>query len=403
MTDAGDINDQSFNQQAWEALQFIQSGSNPNVDVFKPKDTSVEELYKAYIKAEQAGKKYIFANGYLHQPAIYKYNKEKDDNKITIKDRLKFFLIDEDYFIENKDQPNKETHKNVVSFKYDILPAGHQAGLLIGEYFKAKNQKNTTVGFWGGGPFDAVTDFIKGLLSGIQTFNSKNKEHKLKVANWQKNDQDNMLNSGFEAGNAKNQINYLLSKTPTPNVILPVAGPQFRDLIAELKKKKNTNVKMIGVDVDQHKNVSNDDKARYLTSILKNIKDTFYYANKIFIENENYTNLWNNKFTNKMLDGGQPKWGKSIYLSSDIGMTGITKLKDLPLFTNDNDLKIDDIWSKVIKKENQFDEIANKEYKLSKNETSGYYHFPWKPNEITEKLTKWITKINTESGYALPE
>ncbi|MDI4567563.1 MAG: BMP family ABC transporter substrate-binding protein, partial [Mycoplasma sp.] len=330
--DAGAIDDKSFNQQAWEALKKIHKNDKLKREnnVFQPKDTNAKTILETYYRVEGAGKKIVFANGFFHTDAILKYNKAKDKEGVSIDKRLKFFLADDDYFALE----GTEKHTNVVSFKYDIIPAAHQAGVLVGEYFKRKGHKNTKIGFFGGAEPDAVTDFIKGFLAGIETFNKNednNSSYRVKVATPSKFKE--LLQTGFDASGGKDETKALIADGA--NVILPVAGPQFRNVITEisnLEESIKNKTKIIGVDVDQELSVKENEKEYYLTSILKNIKDTFYkiafhiFINKIFDEKLQSDNF--KEFKKSFLDDKTLLWGKTHYLTVDQEMTGIADIKE---------------------------------------------------------------------------
>ncbi len=156
VTDAGDINDKSFNQSAWQAVERFGKDKNVTYKYYKP--ASFDDAgYKAQIdEAVLNGAKVIVCPGYKFCNAIGELQDEYDE--------VKFILIDAVPTIPDKKDSTKSTEikpkDNVYCALYNELQAGYLAG------YAAIKGGFTKLGFMGGIALPAVINYGYGYLQG---------------------------------------------------------------------------------------------------------------------------------------------------------------------------------------------------------------------------------------------
>lgn len=159
---------------------------------------------------------------------------------------------------------------NVASIMFDIKQVAFQAGYAAASYLAAKDAtKDHLVGTFGGGNFPGVTDFMTGFVAGVKYFNEnkpKTFANKIKFAQF-KTDAA-YTNSGFAENGGNGNADVLIQGGA--EIILPVSGPQTAGVIDTIKAANKTDIKVIGVDVDQSKTIAND-ADYFFTSIQKNV------------------------------------------------------------------------------------------------------------------------------------
>ncbi|WP_426461369.1 BMP family ABC transporter substrate-binding protein [Mycoplasma hafezii] len=271
VTDAGNVDDKSFNQSSWEALNQIwdQTEGLVKVKQLKPQGTNYAAIYSQLLTK---GTKVWILSGFKHQDPITKFiaaNKAQMDKKGIIIIGVDFVLP-----FEGKDAVQYDRFYGLgFKVQQSAYVVGKAVSKTIAEEFK-ENPEKRIINSFGGGSFPGVTDFNIGFLRGILAYNTANAEAKVKT------NTNNLvpIDSGFEPNDKMKQvINSIIAQNPA--VTLPVAGPATQITIEELDKdSKYKDVKIIGVDVDQALTFSAGSSARerFLSSITKNIAQATY-------------------------------------------------------------------------------------------------------------------------------
>ena len=93
ITDAGQVDDRSFNQQAWEATQAYGGITNEQVSYAKPSDTETGTLSSIYNNYLSNGARSLVLPGFLHLPAISNTYKSFEDKQFVFIDDSNFNFI----------------------------------------------------------------------------------------------------------------------------------------------------------------------------------------------------------------------------------------------------------------------------------------------------------------------
>ncbi len=148
VTDVGGVNDQSFNQSAWEGLQRAQKDFSIKVSY---KESRQDADYAPNMETlTDAGFDLIWGIGFLMGDAIKETAQINPDQKYAI--------IDFSY--------GKDTPKNVVG----VVFQEEQPSFLVG-YIAGKLSKANKVGFVGGIKFPLIEKFEYGYMAGVKMAN----------------------------------------------------------------------------------------------------------------------------------------------------------------------------------------------------------------------------------------
>ncbi len=148
VTDVGGVNDQSFNQSAWEGLQRAQKDFGIKVSY---KESRQDADYAPNMETlTDAGFDLIWGIGFLMGDAIKETAQINPDQKYAIID-----------FAYGKDTP-----KNVVG----VVFQEEQPSFLVG-YIAGKLTKANKVGFVGGIKFPLIDKFEYGYMAGVKMAN----------------------------------------------------------------------------------------------------------------------------------------------------------------------------------------------------------------------------------------
>ena len=249
VTDAGDINDKSFNQSAWEAVEQYQKDHDATIKYYKP--ASFDDAgYKSQIEeAVENGAKIIVCPGFKFCNAIGELQDKYKD--------VKFILIDATPTVPDEKDSTKSNPVDPGDNVYCALYTETQPGYLAG--YAAVKAGHIKLGFMGGIALPAVINYGYGYIQGANdaakelgvtvdmmytytgTFN-EDPAIKTKAAKWY----DAGTEAIFSCGGG------------ICNSIFPAA--------------KEAGKYAIGVDSNQ-----NDDKTGVvITSALKDVKKTVY-------------------------------------------------------------------------------------------------------------------------------
>lgn len=151
ITDVGDIDDESFNQTSWEALEDFAKENGKSYTYYRPTEDKTTAREAAIDQAVQKGAKVVVCPGYLFEDAVY--------DSQTKYPEVKFVLIDGQP--HTSDYATYETASNTVSIIYKEEIAGFFAG------YAAAADGNTELGFCGGMAVPAVQRYGSGFVQGI--------------------------------------------------------------------------------------------------------------------------------------------------------------------------------------------------------------------------------------------
>lgn len=150
ITDAGDIDDESFNQGTWDGIVEYAEANDITHKYYRPAQVSDEAYLETIRLAVEGGAEIIVTPGFLFEPAIYTAQSEFPD--------VRFVLID------GVPHPGDFTTFEVASNTVSILFDEHESGFLAGYAVVTDGFRN--LGFMGGIAVPAVVRFGVGFVAG---------------------------------------------------------------------------------------------------------------------------------------------------------------------------------------------------------------------------------------------
>ncbi len=251
VTDAGTIDDKSFNQGTWEGIQQAKDELGIDAKYLKPAGTTEAEYLKEIGNLYDAGYKFIVTPGFKFETAVYQAQDKYKD--------AKFVIID--------GNPHKGDYKPVVKDNtVAVFFAEHESGFLAG-VATALQLKEGEAGFIGGMEIPAVQKFNWGFQQGLKYAN-ENLGTKITIK------AENVVYQGsFDNAAAGGQIAAQMFDRGV-DVIFAAAGGVGVGAINEAKTrvKAGEKVWMVGVDVDQYDDGKYEgDKSVVLTSAMKKV------------------------------------------------------------------------------------------------------------------------------------
>lgn len=148
VTDVGGVNDQSFNQSAWEGLQRANAEFGTSVNYMESKQESDYETNIQFLVDEESD--VILGIGFLMADAVLDASKNYPDNK--------FAIVDNSY--------GEDTPENVIGITFKEHEVSYLAGYVAG-----KTTKTNKVGFVGGIDFYLINKFQYGFMAGVKRAN----------------------------------------------------------------------------------------------------------------------------------------------------------------------------------------------------------------------------------------
>ncbi len=145
VTDAGVIDDKSFNESAWLGVQAFGEATGSSVQYIEP--SSDNELENGLLTAIEAGADVVVAVGFMFEGVI-------DPIAVNNPD-VDFILIDA-----------VSSEANVASILFDEAQAGYLAGAMSGILTETDK-----LGFIGGFPIPPVLNFAAGFIQGVKSTN----------------------------------------------------------------------------------------------------------------------------------------------------------------------------------------------------------------------------------------
>jgi basic membrane protein A and related proteins len=260
VTDAGTIDDKSFNQGTWEGLEKAGKEFNFEPKYLKPANAQPAEAdYMTQIDAlYSAGYKFIVLPGFKFSTAV-------DKEQVKYKD-AKFVCID----YEPADANGKVTvGPNTVAIYYNEHESGFLAGVAT-----ALQLKEGEIGFIGGMQIPAVQKFNWGFQQGVKYAND-NLGTKIVIK------AENVIYDGTFTNVAGGQQEAALMFDKGVKAIFCAAGGvgvgAINEAMARVKQGKEAWI--IGVDVDQYTSGIYDtaaNKSVILTSAMKGVTMAAY-------------------------------------------------------------------------------------------------------------------------------
>jgi basic membrane protein A len=150
ITDAGDIDDKSFNQSIWEGIVEFAEENNLTYNYYKPTGVSDDAYVAAIDLAVEAGAKIVIAPGFLFEPAIYTSQTKYPEV---------FFVL-----IDGVPHPGDYSTFTVADNTRSILFKEQESGFLAG--YASVMEGFRELGFMGGIPVPAVVRFGIGYVAG---------------------------------------------------------------------------------------------------------------------------------------------------------------------------------------------------------------------------------------------
>ncbi|MFS0863906.1 BMP family lipoprotein [Fredinandcohnia sp. 179-A 10B2 NHS] len=253
VTDAGTIDDKSFNQGTWEGILAAKEELGIQEKYLKPAGTTEAEYLKEMGNLYDAGYKFIVTPGFKFETAVFQAQTKYKD--------AKFVILDGN---PHSGDFNPVVEDNTVA----VFFAEHESGFLAG-VAAALELKEGEAGFIGGMEIPAVQKFNWGFQQGL-AYANENLGTNMSIK------ADNVLYQGsFDDSAAGQQIAAQMYDRGV-NVIFTAAGGVGVGAINEAKTRAGAGdeVWIVGVDVDQYADGIYDEannKSIILTSAMKKL------------------------------------------------------------------------------------------------------------------------------------
>ncbi len=257
VTDAGTIDDKSFNQGTWEGILEAEKDMDISTKYLKPVGTTEADYMKEIGNLYDAGFRFMVTPGFKFETTIFQAQDKYPE--------CKFVLIDG--APHNADYSVFNTAANTVS----IFFAEHESGFLAG-VASALQIKEGEMGFIGGMEIPPVQKFNWGFQQGVAYANA-NFETKVVL------NAENIIYQGTFSDVAAGQQLAAQMYDKGVSVIFTAAGGVGVGAINEAKSraKSGEEVWIVGVDVDQYADGLFDGKQSIiLTSAMKRIDNAAY-------------------------------------------------------------------------------------------------------------------------------
>jgi basic membrane protein A and related proteins len=242
VSDAGGIDDRSFNASAWAGLQAAEQelGVTPTF-VESKADTDYAPNINSLLQ-EDCG--IIITVGFLMGDATTEAATANSDQPFAIVDSAPDEPVD-----------------NLKPLLFDTAQAAYLAG-----YLAAGMSETGTVATFGGIPIPPVTVFMDGFVDGVAKYNDE-KSADVQVLGWDKESQNGSFTGDFEDQNKGKQVTQNFIQQGA-DIILPVAGPV--GLGAAAAAQESDGVSLVWVDSDGFETAP-DFGELFITSVLKRI------------------------------------------------------------------------------------------------------------------------------------
>ena len=260
VTDAGTIDDKSFNQGTWEGIEKAKEELKIDNNYLKPGGTTEADYMKEIGNLYDTDYKFIVTPGFKFETAIFQAQDKYTD--------AKFVIIDGS---PNNGKEKEERVEKVGDNTVAVFFAEHEAGFLAG-VATSLELKTGELGFIGGMEIPAVQKFNWGFQQGVKYANENlGTTMSLKAENVQ-------YQGTFDNVAAGQQLAATMYDNGV-KAIFTAAGGVGVGAINEAKTRatKGEDVWIIGVDVDQYEEGMMDNgKSIILTSAVKKIDEATF-------------------------------------------------------------------------------------------------------------------------------
>ncbi|MCK5129171.1 MAG: BMP family ABC transporter substrate-binding protein [Clostridiales bacterium] len=253
VTDAGTIDDKSFNQGTWEGILEAEKDMDISTKYLKPVGTTEADYMKEIGNLYDAGFRFMVTPGFKFETTIFQVQDKYPD--------CKFVLIDG--APHNADWSVFNTADNTVS----IFFAEHESGFLAG-VASALQIKEGEMGFIGGMEIPPVQKFNWGFQQGVAYANDKYGTTVVLNA-------ENIIYQGTFSDVAAGQQLAAQMYDKGVSVIFAAAGGVGVGAINEAKTRMaaGEDAWIVGVDLDQYADgIYEGEKSVILTSAMKHIE-----------------------------------------------------------------------------------------------------------------------------------
>ncbi len=256
-TDAGTIDDKSFNQGTWEGIELYKTEKGTiDTKYIKPAGTAEADYLTAFQDLIDAGYEVIFSPGFKFETAVYKAQDQYPDIKFVILDGAPN---------DGGTPPTTVINENAESIVFAEHESGFYAGLA-----SALSSTTGKVGFVGGMEIPAVQKFGWGYVAGVAYANEKYGTNVQVSQYMYEGSFDNVAGGQTVAGQFYDS---------GCDIVFHAAGGVGVGVINEGKARRaaGENVWVVGVDVDQYnEGVMDDGKSVILTSAMKDLGTASY-------------------------------------------------------------------------------------------------------------------------------
>ena len=259
-TDAGTIDDKSFNQGAWEGILKAESELGIESNYLKPVGTTEADYMKEIGNLYDTGYKFIVSPGFKFETAICNAQDKYKD--------AKFVIIDGS---PNNGKSGDERVENVAGNSVAIFFAEEQGGFLAG-VAAAVQLKEGDLGFIGGMEIPSVQRFNWGFQQGV-TYANENLGTNMSLK------AENIVYQGtFDNVSAGQQLAATMYDNGVKAIFTAAGGVGVGAINeAKARAKASKEAWIIGVDVDQYEDgIYEDNKSIILTSALKKIDNATF-------------------------------------------------------------------------------------------------------------------------------
>ena len=256
ITDVGNIDDESFNEAAWNGVVEYAEANDISYAYYQPtEDTNIARIEQIEIAIDN-GAKIIVCPGFLFGPVVYEMQQDYPD--------IAFLLLDGETYSEDY------LTYLMTDNTHSILYQEEQSGFLAGYAAVMEGYRN--LGFIGGVPVPAVVRFGYGFIQGAECAASE---------------------LGLAVGDVSIKYDYADVFWPTPElesqmdlwyaegteIIFACGGGLYSSVVSAAEK--TVNGKVIGVDFDQAA-----ESDRIITSALKELETSVMNALTEFYDND---------------------------------------------------------------------------------------------------------------------
>ena len=251
VTDAGTIDDKSFNQGAWEGILKAEAELGVKIKYLKPGGTTEADYLKEMGNLYDAGYRFIITPGFKFETSVYKAQSKYPKGKFVLLDGA-----------PHKGDYVPEVGENTVS----IFFTEHEAGFMAG-FAAALQLQKASVGFIGGMEIPPVQKFNWGFQQGVAY---ANRYYGTEIVM----NPENVLYQGTFSDVAAGQQIAASMYDRGVKAIFAAAGGVGVGVINEAKTRAAAGREawVIGVDVDQYDDgIYKGGNSVILTSAMKKI------------------------------------------------------------------------------------------------------------------------------------